>query len=129
MCFDCHGGSEADNLNSLKYVKRENYPKINSTAIGHMLIHLSGSDGENVHDAAAAVLKDYLKWYDGRSRGLWQIFKNPHDNMFPMPYVFQLEKWIDETERFYNGRRHLRKEEIANEYKKFTAEHNIGQLF
>ena len=101
MCFECHGDTEANNLNRLKNIKKEDYAKFNSTSISHILIHLSGADGENVHDIAAHVISDYLKWYIGWSYGLWQFFKNPHDSMFSMPYTFELEKWIIETEQFY----------------------------
>jgi hypothetical protein len=122
MCFKCHGGtSEENGVKALKDIKSSEFYKWNSTSIGHLLIFLSGSNGEKVHDLARNVLIEYFGWYKGKTNGLWELWKNPNKQLFAMPTCKQLDFMITDTEKFYQENMELCNDEIFNKYQEYIA--------
>lgn len=103
MCFKCHGCiSEKDALDALKDVNRSEFHLWNSTSIGHMLILLSGANGEKVHNLTKNIMTEYLKWYKEKPNRILQS-KN-------------LEFIINDTEKFYQENVGKCNDEIFTKY-------------
>ena len=100
----------------LQTVNSHDFGEFNSTSISHLLITLSGYNGQEAHDLALPILNDYYNWYVGRSMGLWQLWNNPRRRMFEMPYTWELRGWIDATEQLFQTHGHLCKPELLKKF-------------
>ena len=101
MCLECHSKLSDEQVIRMWEAVLDNprFETWNTTSWSHLLLTISGINGDTAHKIGLKVGWQFYNWFLGRSYGLWQLL--PCLYPLPLGFSWQLKADLRSAEKVY----------------------------
>lgn len=106
MHHECNSHLTDDQIiyNLKETLKNPRFIEWNMTSLSHILMIITGINGDDAHALALKLAENFYNWYVGPSNGYWESFYKyrPKGSLEPFPSRFKIRIMIDDSITRYN---------------------------